>query len=122
MLPPFRAGVGGPVGSGKQWVSWIHIEDITGLILFALQHERLYGAVNATSPDPVRNADFARQLGTTLHRPSLLPVPVFGLKLMFGEMAEVVLSSQRVMPQTASGAGYVFRYPDLQGALKQILS
>jgi uncharacterized protein (TIGR01777 family) len=122
MLPPFKAGAGGPVGSGKQWVSWIHIDDIAGLIAFALRHDQVYGPLNGTSPEPVRNSDFARSLGATLHRPSLLPVPAFGLKLMFGEMASVLLSSQRVIPEAASRAGYAFQYPGLAGALKQILT
>lgn len=122
MLGPFKAGVGGPVGSGKQWVSWIHIDDVVGLIEFALRYDRVYGAVNATSPQPVRNAEFAKELGTVLGKPSLVMAPAFGLKLMYGEMANLVLGSQRVIPEAASRAGYVFRYPELRDALRQILT
>jgi uncharacterized protein (TIGR01777 family) len=122
MLRPFRAGVGGPVGSGRQWMSWIHMDDIVGLIGFALRYERVYGAVNATSPNPVRNKEFARQLGAALHKPAIIPVPAIGLKLIFGEMAAVVLASQRVMPEAASRAGYVFQFPELQDALRRILT
>jgi uncharacterized protein (TIGR01777 family) len=122
MLPPFRAGVGGPVGSGRQWTSWIHIEDIAGLIVFSLSGRDVYGPVNGASPNPLRNSEFARELGAVLHRPAFLPVPAFGLKLIFGEMANVLLSSQRVTPEAASRAGYVFKYPELRGALQQILT
>jgi uncharacterized protein (TIGR01777 family) len=122
MTGPFKAGIGGPVGSGKQWVSWIHMEDIVGLIVFALQHERIYGAINAASPNPVRNSEFARELGAALHRPAHLPVPAVALKVMFGEMAQVVLSSQRVIPEAATRAGYSFRYTELPDALHAIFT
>lgn len=122
MLPPFKAGVGGPVGSGEQWVSWIHIDDLTSLIAFALRQPRLSGPLNGTSPNPVRNSGFAKSLGSALHRPSLVPVPAFGLRLMFGEMATVVLGSQRVLPEAALKAGYSFEYPELLPALQQILA
>jgi uncharacterized protein (TIGR01777 family) len=122
MLPPFRAGVGGPVGSGRQWMSWIHVDDVVELILFALKQAHLSGPVNLTAPNPVRNHEFSKTLGAVLHRPSVVPVPAFALKLMFGEMGKVVLASQRVMPEAASRAGYTFRYPELRGALEQLLT
>jgi uncharacterized protein (TIGR01777 family) len=122
MLPPFRAGVGGPVGSGRQWMSWIHVDDVVGLILFALKQADLSGPVNLTTPHPVRNQEFTKTLGAVLHRPSVVPVPALALKLMFGEMGKVVLASQRVMPEAATRAGYAFQYPELRGALAQLLT
>lgn len=120
MAGPFKAGVGGPVGSGKQWVSWIHIDDMVELILFAISEESVSGPVNATSPEQARNADFAHALGAALGRPSLFPVPKFALGLLFGELAEVMLASQRVAPEAAVHAGFAFRYPTLKAALQQI--
>ena len=122
MLPPFRAGVGGPIGSGKQWVSWIHIDDMVNLLLWSLHNGQVTGAVNATAPEPTRNGDFAKELGTAIGRPSLVPVPAFGLKLMYGEMANVVLASQRVIPEVAIRSGHTFRYPDLRSAFRQLLT
>ena len=122
MLAPFKAGVGGPVGSGQQWMSWIHIDDVVGLIAFALDNSRVSGPMNAAAPGPVRNAEFTRALAAALHRPAIVPVPAFGLKLLFGEMASVVLASQRVIPEVASQAGYSFEYPELGSALRQILT
>lgn len=121
MLPPFRAGLGGPAGSGKQWVSWIHIEDVVELLIFALSHDEITGPVNATAPNPIRNAEFAALLGQTLGRPSLIPTPALALRLLFGEMAEAVLSSQRVIPEAALRAGYHFRFGDPGAALRHIL-
>jgi uncharacterized protein (TIGR01777 family) len=122
MLPPFRAGVGGPLASGKQWMSWIHVDDVVGLILFALSNAAVRGPVNATAPHPVTNAEFTRELGKALHRPAFFPVPEFALRLLFGEMASVVLASQRVLPQAAESAGYQFRYPELPAALASVVS
>lgn len=121
MLPPFKAGAGGRLGSGHQWMSWIHIDDVTGLILFALENEGLRGALNLTAPNPVTNADFTAALAAALRRPALFPAPVFALKLLFGEMAEVLLSSQRVIPQVALDAGYRFAYPELGPALRDLV-
>jgi uncharacterized protein (TIGR01777 family) len=121
MLPPFKAGAGGRLGSGHQWMSWIHIDDVAGLILFALENESLRGALNLTSPNPVTNADFTAALSAALRRPALFPVPVFALKLLFGEMAEVLLASQRVIPQAALDAGYHFAYPELGPALRDLV-
>jgi uncharacterized protein (TIGR01777 family) len=119
MLPPFRAGVGGPIASGKQWMSWIHVDDVIGLIVWALQDEKVRGALNTTAPKPVRNQDFTSALGHVLHRPAVIPVPGFGLKLLYGEMASVILASQRVIPAKAQAGGYRFRYEEIVEALGQ---
>ncbi len=123
MLPPFRLGVGGPMGSGGQWMSWIAIDDLIGAIQFALVTETLAGPVNAVAPSPVTNAAFGAALGAALHRPAILPVPAFALRLIFGEMAEAtVLASQRVRATKLAAAGYAFRYPELDGALRHLLA
>jgi uncharacterized protein len=121
MLPAFRVGGGGRMGSGKQWVSWIHAADLTGLIEFALGAEALAGPVNATAPTPVRNAEFTHELAQVLHRPAFAAVPELVLRVMFGEMATMLTGSQRVMPEVAGKAGYRFRLPDLRTALKNLL-
>ncbi len=121
MLPPFRAGLGGPLGGGRQWMSWIHIDDLAGLAAFALRTPTLRGAVNAVSPQPVRNAEFTRSLGAAVRRPAIFPVPAFGLKLIYGEMAEVLLGSQRVLPAAAQSAGFQFRFNDLQSAFADLM-
>jgi uncharacterized protein (TIGR01777 family) len=122
LLPPFRFGLGGRLGSGHQWMAWIHIEDAVNLILFALDYAAVRGAVNATAPHPVTNEEFTGRLAIELHRPAIFPVPVFALKLAFGEMSEVLLASQRVLPTVAKSAGFRFRYSDLQAALANILA
>ena len=116
MLPPFKAGVGGRLGTGQQWMPWIHLDDIAGIFRHALE-TAVSGPLNGVAPGIVTNADFTTALGHALHRPSLLPVPEFALKLMFGEMAEVLLGSQRVEPQATVKSGYAFRYPELGAAL-----
>ena len=121
MLTPFRAGVGGKLGSGEQWMSWIHISDIVGLMLHALQNNQVRGALNGTAPNPVRNSEFTAELGKALHRPAVLPIPAFALKLLFGEMSSVMLESQRVIPEAARIAGYRFRFPDLGPALADVV-
>ena len=121
MLPPFRLGVGGKIGSGHQWMSWIHIRDWANLVSFALENPGLRGPVNATAPGPVTNEAFTRALAAVLHRPAILPVPEFALKLMFGEMGDVILASQRVLPKAARAAGFQFEFPELQPALLEIL-
>jgi uncharacterized protein len=122
LLPPFRFGVGGRLASGHQWMAWIHIEDAVNLILFSLGYSAIHGAVNATAPHPVTNHEFTDRLATVLHRPAILPVPEFALKLAFGEMSEMVLASQRVLPTVAKSAGFLFKYPDLQAALENLLA
>jgi len=122
MLPPFRMGVGGRLSHGKQWMSWIHREDLTRLMVWALENEEVRGAVNGTAPGAVTNAQFTSVLGGVLRRPAVFPVPEFVLKLVFGEMARVLLESQRVKPEVAEEKGFVFKYPDLEPALRELLA
>jgi uncharacterized protein len=121
MLRPFRLGVGGPVAGGSQYISWIHSEDLVGMMLAALADERWRGPINATAPEPVRNRDFSRALGSALGRPSLLPVPGAALRLLYGEMAEILTTGARVVPAKALVLGYQFRHPRLDGALRSAL-
>ena len=117
-----RLGVGGPLGSGKQWWSWIHRDDVVGLIQHALLNDALRGPLNVVAPTPRRMVDFPRVLGHLLHRPSLVPAPALALRLVFGEVADVLLlGSQRVLPAQASRTGYTFRYPALEDAFRAIL-
>jgi uncharacterized protein len=120
MLPPFRFGVGGRLGDGKQWVPWIHLDDLVGIYVFALE-SAASGPVNATSPNPVTNADFTRALAKTLRRPAIFPVPKPALKILFGEMADVLFHSQRVFPKATQAAGFEFRFPLIDAALGQLL-
>ena len=122
MLPPFRLGLGGRLASGQQWMSWIHVDDVIALIRFSLDNSAARGPMNATSPHPVRNAEFTEQLAAALHRPAIFPVPKFALKTLVGEMAEVILASQRVLPEAAQSAGFQFQYPELRPALVRLLS
>jgi uncharacterized protein (TIGR01777 family) len=122
MLLPFRLGVGGRLGTGKQWMSWIVLDDLASLIEFAIADAALSGPVNAVAPNPVTNADFTRALGAALHRPAILPVPAFALKIFFGEMSQILLGGQRVTPQAALRAGFQFRYAELCEALRQIVA
>lgn len=121
MLPPFRAGIGGKLGSGKQWMSWIHWEDWVELVVHLLHAPIASGPVNLCAPNPVRNEEFTQALAQALRRPAFLPVPEFALKFLFGEMAAVILGSQRVLADVALGSGYRFRYPELASALKTLL-
>lgn len=121
MIPPFKFFIGGPLGSGKQWMSWIHLEDEVGLILSLMHNERAHGPVNATAPDPVTMKEFCGALGRVLHRPAWAPVPAFALRLILGEMADMLLTGQRVLPAEAQKLGYTFRYPKLDEALKACL-
>lgn len=119
MLPPFQAGVGGRLGDGRQWMSWISREDLIGAYHFALQHPTLEGAVNATAPEPATNATFTATLGRILHRPTLASVPAFVLRGLFGAMADgTILASQRVSPTALEAAGFTFRHPTLSSALR----
>ncbi len=121
MLPPFRWGLGGCVGSGAQWMSWIHVDDLVELVCFSLEQAQFSGVANATAPNPVRNAEFTATLAGGLRRPAFVPVPALVLKALFGEMAEILLGSQRVLPRAAESAGFRFRYPHLEAALRQLL-
>lgn len=121
MLLPFKLGIGGRIGSGKQWFPWIHIDDITGIFRHALGNDQLSGPINGVAPNPATNAEFTEALGKALHRPTIFPVPEFALRILMGEMAEAALDSQRVYPNVALETGYQFRYPELQPALDALL-
>jgi uncharacterized protein (TIGR01777 family) len=121
MIPPFKAGMGGKLGHGDQWMSWIHLDDLVGIVQRAIENP-LRGPVNGTSPNPVTNADFTKALGHSLSRPAVVPMPAFSLKLLFGEMSDILLASQRVLPKAAEAAGYTFKYPGLEQALANILA
>ncbi|MGH8104613.1 MAG: TIGR01777 family oxidoreductase [bacterium] len=121
MLLPFRLGLGGPLGSGRQWMSWVHIDDVIGIFLHALEIESVTGALNATAPNPVRNLEFTKALGKVLHRPAFLAAPAFALKLFFGEFSCFLLSGQRVLPERTQQSGYAFKHSDLDPALHSLL-
>jgi uncharacterized protein len=118
MVPAFKWFGGGPLGSGKQWMSWIHLEDLVRLILFLIENQQAAGPINATAPHPERNKDFSRALGNVLHRPSWMPVPGFLLRIGLGDMADMLLTGQRVVPAAAQKLGFEFRYPNLPQALQ----
>lgn len=121
MLPPFRLGVGGRLGSGAQWMSWIHIRDWCRAVSFLLDSTQESSAVNLTAPAPVSNATFTSTLGRVLHRPALLPVPQFALEWIFGEMSQIVLGSQRVLPAWLETQGFTFQFRELAPALRELL-
>jgi len=118
MAAPFKFFMGGPLGSGKQWMSWIQLEDLLRLILLGIENPLACGPINATSPNPVQNKEFSRALGKAIHRPCWAPVPAFLLKLALGEMSQMLLTGQRVIPAAAEKLGFQFRYPNLQEALE----
>jgi uncharacterized protein (TIGR01777 family) len=122
MLPPFKLGLGGRIGSGKQWCSWIHVDDIVGAIHHVIRNDSISGPVNLVAPNPLRNADFTKFLASVLKRPAFLPVPEFALCLAFGKMAaqELMLASQRVEPAKLKTSGYSFRFNDLRSALENL--
>jgi len=121
MLPAFKLGVGGPVAGGRQYMSWVHREDVVSMMIAAVEDERWSGPVNATAPEPVTNRDFSRALGHVLHRPSVLGVPGFALRMLYGDMAQIVTTGARVMPAKPLVLGYRFRHPSLEGALRAAL-
>lgn len=122
MLAPFQLGLGGPLGTSRQWMSWIHRKDLIGLIHFLIEKKEARGAVNGTAPEPVRMKEFSRTLGRVLHRPAFFPVPGLVLKILLGEMSDVLLKGQRVLPKRALEWGYAFQFPRLEMALKEILT
>lgn len=121
MMLPFRMFAGGPIGSGRQWTSWIHWRDLVGLIDFAIEHERVEGPLNASSPQMMRNRDFARALGKAMHRPSLIPTPMFALRMVMGEVANAITNSAKVIPAKAQQCGYAFAFPELESALADLI-
>ena len=122
MLPPFQLGAGGPLGSGRQWMPWVHVADIARLYVHAADTQSIHGPMNAVSPHPVRNSEFTKALGRQLHRPAFMPAPYIGLRILFGEFAKVLFASQRVIPKVALDTGFIFQYPDIAVALKEILA
>ncbi len=121
MIPPFQWGIGGPLGSGKQWFPWVHIEDLVAMILFSLQRADVEGPFNACAPNPVRMKDFCVSLGKVLDRPSWAPVPGFVLRILLGEMASMLLGGQRAVPKKILKCGFHFRYPVLESSLVLLL-
>ena len=122
MIPPFKLFAGGPIGSGRQWFSWIHVDDLVNLILQALTKPEIEGVYNATAPNPVRMADLSQTLGRVMNRPSWLPVPAFAIEALLGDGAIVVLEGQQVLPKRTEETGFEYKYPNLQSALTQILT
>lgn len=120
MLLPFKLGLGGPIGNGEQVISWIHIDDIVNLYFQAIVDKNFNGIYNATSPNPVSNLIFTKELGKSLRRPTLFPIPRFFIKLIFGEMSTIILDSQKVLPKRLLKEGFAFKYPDLQSAFNNI--
>ncbi|MDE5070394.1 MAG: TIGR01777 family oxidoreductase [Trichodesmium sp. St16_bin4-tuft] len=122
MLTPFKLFAGGPIGNGRQWFSWVHIDDLVGLILHSLRNPEMQGVFNATSPNPVRMEEFCQGLGEALNRPSWLPVPDFAIELLLGDGAVVVLEGQKVLPKQTQASGFEYQYPTVKPALKNILA
>jgi len=121
MLPFFRMGIGGPVAGGRQYVPWIHLDDVVGALLRCVDDEGATGPVNVTAPNPVTNAELSRALGHALGRPAVLPVPSFAIKLLYGEMAEMVTTGARAIPARLTELGYAFRHPEVEPALRDVL-
>lgn len=121
LLVPFRLGLGGRLGSGRQWMPWIHVADLAASMLYGIDHGTLSGPVNGSAPEPERNADFTRKLARALRRPALIPAPGFALRLLLGEFAGVLLASQRAVPRALLEGGFRFRYPTLESALDELL-
>jgi uncharacterized protein len=122
MLPPFRIGVGGPVAGGRQYVPWIHLDDVVGAMLLCLEDDRATGPVNLVAPNPVTNGQLSKALGSVLRRPAVLPVPALALRALYGEMATIVLTGQRVTPTRLQQLGYRFAYTELEPALRNVLA
>ena len=121
MISAFKKFVGGPLGSGDQWFSWIHMEDLLSAFLFVVDNQNIHGPVNVCSPNPVLNRELAKALGKTLSRPSFLKAPAFMIRLVLGEFGSVVLEGQRVIPAELLGQGFMFQYPEITGALKEVI-
>ena len=120
MITPFKLGAGGPLGSGRQWMPWVHVTDLARVYVHAAETTSIRGAMNAVAPHPVRNGEFTKALGRALRRPAFMPAPYLGLRIVFGEFARVLFASQRVIPRVALDSGFTFQYPDLAAALAEI--
>jgi uncharacterized protein len=118
MLPFFKAGIGGPVAGGRQYVPWVNLDDVVGATIFALEHDEASGPVNVTAPEPVTNKELSKALGRVLRRPAFAPVPAIAVKTLYGEMAEIVITGQRAVPGRLEELGYRFRWPELEAALR----
>ncbi|TDV55507.1 hypothetical protein EC919_10350 [Pseudomonas graminis] len=121
LLPPFKMGMGGPIGNGRQWMPWVHIEDQIALIDFLMNRDDARGPYNACAPAPARNRDFAKTLASVLHRPSFMPMPAVALRLLLGELSILLLGGQRARPDRLQEAGFTFRFTDLRAALENLL-
>jgi hypothetical protein len=121
MLPPFKLGAGGPVAGGRQYMPWIHLDDVVGIYLRALDDQQWSGAVNASAPEPVTNREFSKALGRVLRRPAVAPVPALAIRALYGQMAEIVTEGQRAVPERTLALGYGFRHPELEPALRDAL-
>ena len=121
LLPLFKLALGGPVGNGKQWMSWVHVDDLVSLMLYSIANESVSGILNAVAPKPVTNGDFTKAMGQTLSRPAVLPAPAFGIKLAMGELSALVLDSQKVSSEKAEHLGFKFEYPTIDKALNEIV-
>ncbi|HET7153633.1 MAG TPA: TIGR01777 family oxidoreductase, partial [Candidatus Kapabacteria bacterium] len=121
MLTPFKFFIGGKIGSGAQWMPWIHLDDHLGIIKYIIGNQSVNGAVNLSAPQPATMKEFARALGKAMHRPSIFPVPGFVLKVMLGQMSSLVLEGQRAVPKKILAAGYAFKFPQLDAALRDVL-
>ena len=122
MIPLFRYGLGGPVGSGRQWFSWIHMNDLLSALFHLLRLPGASGPYNLTAPSPVRNAELAKILGKVMHRPAFMPAPAFAVRAALGEFGDVILKGQKVLPQRLLESGFEFRHPHLEGALREVLA
>ncbi|WP_406945680.1 TIGR01777 family oxidoreductase [Halobacillus sp. SY10] len=122
MTLPYKMMIGGNLGSGEQWMSWVHIDDVIGLVHFAIQNKDIHGPLNGTAPNPKRNKDFGQTLGDVLNRPHWIPAPSFALKAALGDMSTLLLDGQCVIPKKAMASGYTFHYPELQAALSSVLN
>jgi uncharacterized protein len=122
IAPVFRLALGGPLGNGRQWMSCIHVDDVAGLILHAIEQPQIHGPLNAVMPDPVRNATFTSVLARAAHRPAIFPAPAFALKIMLGELSHLLLDSQRVLPEATLASGYVYQFPTLEAAAADVFA
>ena len=121
MVPAFRMFLGGPLGDGRQWFSWMHLHDLVQAMVFCLTTDEARGAMNFCAPEPVRNETLAKTLGDVLNRPAIMPAPAFAIRLALGEFGDALLSSQRAVPERLQKLGFAFRYPDLRSALSEIV-
>jgi uncharacterized protein (TIGR01777 family) len=120
MLLPFKLGLGGPMGNGRQWMPWIHVDDLAAMFVHAAKQLQVSGPMNGVAPNPVTSKEFAKALGAALHRPAFLPTPYLPLRLLLGEFAQVLFASQRIVPKAALDSGFRFRYPTIQEAMAAI--